>query len=72
LKVIDANALRNNKQENLVWIGEALSTSRNSDLRDTVNYLLVASFEHFGENTSRGVVSSIGENDLRIKKYRNQ
>ncbi len=72
LKVIDASLFRNNKEENSVWIGEALSTSQNSDLRETINYLLVASFEHFGENTSRGVVSNIYENDSRVKKYLNQ
>lgn len=69
LKVINADLFRNNKQENSVWIGEALCTSQNSDLRDTVNYLLIASFEHFGQNTFRGVVSSISDNDSRIKKY---
>lgn len=71
LKVIDADLFRNHKEENTVWIGEALSTSQNSDLRDMINYLLVASFEHFGENTFRGIVSNIYENDSRVKKYLN-
>lgn len=72
LKAIDANLFRNNKQEITVWIGEALSTCQNSDLRDMINFLLVACFEHFGENTFRGVVSHIYENDPRVKKYLNQ
>ncbi len=72
LKVIDAKLFRDKKQESVVWIGEAISTSQNSDLRETVNYLLVASFEHFGENTFRGLVSNIRENDSRVKKYLNQ
>lgn len=69
IKVIDAFSFRKDKQEKLIWIGESFTTAQNSDLRDTVNYLLVACFAHFGENTGRSIVSNLRENDVRLREF---
>ena len=68
LDVLDAASLRSNKQKKIVWIGENSSTSQNSEIRDTINYLLVAAFENFGKNTERSIKAEISTGDPRIKQ----
>lgn len=70
LEILDAYNLRVNNEKKILWIGENSSTSQNPDLRDTINYLLVASFEHFGKNTGKSLVTNIPENDPRVKRIR--
>lgn len=68
LNVLDAGELRNRNAKKIIWIGENSLTSENPDLRDTINYLLVAAFERFGQSTERSIITNISENDPRIKK----
>ncbi len=68
LDVLEAAALKNNNERKIVWIGENSSTSQNSDLRETINYLLVAAFEHFGENTGKSITINISGNDQRVRR----
>ncbi len=63
----DAKAMRERKQTEIVWIGESNTTSQNSDLREMVNYLLVDTFDHFGQNTRRSVTDTLSPRDPRIK-----
>lgn len=67
LEVFDASLLRNNKEEKKVWIGESFLTSQNPDMRDVISYLLIGSFEHFAGNTGKSIVTTLSENDPRIK-----
>lgn len=68
LEVIDAKLLRSAKQETKVWIGEAAYTTSEPDLRDTVNYLLFATFKHFGENTRRSMTIKVSGSDPKVKE----
>jgi hypothetical protein len=66
MKVFDAgfaDALENGK---VVWIGEAMISTDAADLRQIVNYLLVAGFEYFGVDTNRQITLAIGPDDPRI------
>ncbi len=68
LNVLEAAVLRSNNESKIVWIGENSSTSQNPDLRDTINYLLVAAFEHFGENTGKSITINISRKDQRVRE----
>jgi len=50
----------------VVWIGEAMTDTSVADLRQVVNYLLVAGFEYFGVDTKRQMALTIGPDDPRI------
>ena len=52
--------------EQVVWIGEAVAGTNVADLRGVVNYLLVAGFEYFGEDTGRQMILKILPDDPRI------
>jgi hypothetical protein len=68
LQALDARAMRNDGTKKSVWIGENTVTSPNSDLREMINYLLVAAFGHFGENTRKSITTTLSPNDLRVKQ----
>lgn len=68
LQVLDAHGTQGGKEPRPLWIGESSLTSQNPDLREVVNYLLVGTFEHFGENTGKNIVTSFTSNDPRIKR----
>jgi hypothetical protein len=50
----------------VVWIGEAMISTDAADLRQIVNYLLVAGFEYFGVDTNRQIAIAISPDDPRI------
>jgi len=50
----------------VVWIGEAMTDTSDADLRQAVNYLLVADFKYFGADTKRQMALTIGPDDPRI------
>jgi len=68
VKVLDANILRNSGKEKVIWVGDTISTGSSSDLRFVINYLLVATFKHFGENTRRAVRTTMSITDKRVKE----
>ncbi len=49
------------------WIGEAVVGRSDAELRDSVNYLLLGLFEHFGADTQRWVSLRLKANDPRIE-----
>ena len=50
----------------VVWIGEAMTDTGVADLRQVVNYLLIAGFEYFGVDTKRQMALRIGPDDPRM------
>jgi hypothetical protein len=66
LKLIDGEAYRTSKGAEPVWIGEVASAGMSSDLRELMNYMLIAAFEHFAQDTQRQVTEYINRNDERV------
>jgi hypothetical protein len=54
------------RTEQVIWIGEAMVDTYVSDLRRVVNYLLVAAFEYFGQDTGSQMTLKIPPDDPRI------
>lgn len=50
-----------------MWIGEAVVGRSDPEMRDSVNYLLIALFEHFAADSRRWITLTIKENDPRIE-----
>ena len=53
-----------------VWIGEATSVGSSPDLREIVDYMLIAALEHFGEDTGKRVTEAIPKGDERVELLR--
>ncbi len=51
----------NKGQFQTVWVGEARSTGASTDMRLAINYLLLADFQQFGQNTGKAVGVEINE-----------
>jgi hypothetical protein len=66
LKLIDGQAYRASKNAEPLWIGEVTSAGTSSDLRELLTYMLVAAFEHFGEDTRRQISTAISRDDERV------
>tara|TARA_B100001964_G_C14103475_1_gene540432 strand:+ start:92 stop:976 length:885 start_codon:yes stop_codon:yes gene_type:complete len=50
-----------------IWIGEVENNGNNPDLREVINYLIIAGFEHLGESTGKQQFHSLSSGDKRIK-----
>lgn len=53
--IIDAKRSKRSRQSDVVWLGETVSEGEDSDLRDVINYLLVATFDYLGQDTGKAV-----------------
>jgi len=67
LKLFDGKTYTKSPDAEPLWICEVVSTGGSSDLRDTINYLLVAAFEHFGRDTGRQIVEVVHRDDERVQ-----
>lgn len=67
LRLIDGKAYRTSHESKPLWIGEVISAGPSSDLRELINYMLIAAFEHFGEDTGKRVNKLFYEDDERVK-----
>jgi len=67
LKLVDRNAYRDLHKAEPSWIGEVTSTGPSPDLREVINYMLIAAFEHFGQDTDRRVTKVIPKDDERVE-----
>jgi len=67
LSVIDAKHYRDKGDFRTLWVGEARSAGTSSDLREMINYLLVAGFQQFGKDTKKAVGVDLERADPRIK-----
>jgi len=52
--------------EQVVWIGEAMTSTNVANLRYVVNYLLVAGFEYFGVDSGKQMFLKIRADDPKI------
>jgi hypothetical protein len=66
INVVDGPLYRTQKVSRSVWVGEARSHGTSSDLRTTLNYLLVALFNHFGQNTGKVIDVKLKQNDPAV------
>jgi hypothetical protein len=55
INVVDGKYYREKGQFHTLWVGEARSTGTSADLRTAINYLLLADFKQFGQNTGKAV-----------------
>ncbi|MBI4824919.1 MAG: hypothetical protein HY807_00650 [Nitrospirae bacterium] len=65
LRLFSAEKLSDTSQP--VWTGKAYNHDAGSNLRRTIDYLVVAAFEHFGEETGEEKMQTINSEDERIK-----
>ena len=70
LKVADAARMRSEKQEYILWVGETFSNDQSSDLRYDIDYLIVAAFRYFGQDTGKQVHVSIGKENPEVMDLR--
>ena len=66
IKVVEGSAYRTQKMSRPVWVGEARSLGASSDLRTVLNYLLVADFREFGQNTGKALTMEIEANHPEV------
>lgn len=66
LRLIDGQAYRASRSAEPAWIGEVASAGMSSDLREVINYMLIAAFEHFAEDTQRQIDVFIPKDDARV------
>jgi hypothetical protein len=66
LRLIDGEAYRTSESAEPAWIGEIASAGMSSDLRELINYMLIAAFEHFARDTQRQITEFIPRNDERV------
>ncbi|UCE47582.1 MAG: hypothetical protein JSW47_18535 [Phycisphaerales bacterium] len=67
LKLFEGKAYAESKQAEPLWICEVASAGVSSDLRETINYLLVAAFEHLGQDTGRQISEVVLRDDERVR-----
>jgi hypothetical protein len=66
LNVVEGPAYRTRKESKAVWVGEARSVGASSDLRMVLNYLLVADFKEFGNNTGKAITVDLKDHDPTV------
>ena len=59
--MVDGKYYREKGEFQTVWVGEARSTGTSTDMRVAINYLLLADFQQFGQNTGKAVGVEINE-----------
>ena len=69
MKVLDANSLKS-RNEKTVWVGDTINESQNPDLRESIDYLLIATFNFFGKDTGRNQEIELFSNDKEIVELR--
>lgn len=58
-------------QKEVLWSVHTASTGSNNDLRELIDYLLVSSFNYFGQNTHKKVVKKFDKDCEEVKQLRN-
>ena len=56
----------------IVWRATTTSSGSSSDLRSVVDYLLVTTFDHFGEDTGKRKRKTLSEDDRRVRQLREE
>jgi hypothetical protein len=65
VRMVDARKLKDTTEAPVIWAADTASSGSNSDIREVMNYLLVATFQHFGEDTGKAVVQILSDDDKR-------
>ena len=66
MKVFATKSDDTGRDQQVIWIGEAMLATGASDVRRLINYLLIAGFEYFGQDTGRQMVVEIEPDDPRV------
>ncbi len=66
LNVVDGRYYREKGEFRALWVGEARSSGTSSDLRVLIDYLLLADFQKFGQNTGKAVPVEIHDYDAQV------
>jgi hypothetical protein len=67
LKLIDGRAYSALHEAEPLWISEVTSAGPGTDLRELINYMLIAAFEHFGEDTGKRLNQLFLADDEKVK-----
>ena len=54
----------------IVWRATTTSAGSSSDLRSVIDYLLVETFDYFGEDTGERKRKTLSEDDKRVRQLR--
>lgn len=68
LKVSDTGRLNPARKGTVVWVGEAVTSRISADIREAINYLLIGTFEYFGQDTKHRMRIELSADDPRIKE----
>jgi hypothetical protein len=68
LNVYDGNNYRSNETDNPVWVGNTVSVGTTSDLREMIDYLLIGTFQYFGQDTGKMKKSTFAMNSPEAKE----
>ena len=67
LRLVDGQAYAVSQKAEPLWICEVASAGMSSDLRQVINYMLIAAFEHLGQDTGRQLTEVIFKTDERVR-----
>ena len=67
INVVDGKYYREKGQFQTVWVGEARSTGTSQDIRVAINYLLLADFQQFGQNTGKALGVEVNEDAPQVQ-----
>ncbi|HEB41704.1 MAG TPA: hypothetical protein ENI08_01625 [Candidatus Dependentiae bacterium] len=69
-QIYDAKKYRESEQEEMIWQSMACNFDEDGDLRNSLDYLLIASLEYLGKNTQKSIQVKISNYDKKIKNVR--
>ncbi len=72
IRVLDGSKYRAAGEIEVVWAGDTVSTGRSGDLREILNYLLVGTFEHFGQDTGKAKKTTLIRGDSRVRQLKQE
>jgi hypothetical protein len=67
INVADGKYYREKGEFRTVWVGEARSTGTSQDIRVVIDYLLLADFQQFGQNTGKAISVEVNEEAPRVQ-----
>jgi hypothetical protein len=70
IRVMNSEKMRESDHIEVVWASDTTSEGKETDLRDTLNYLLVATFDYFGQDTGKAVGVIFWPYDKRVDPLR--
>ena len=71
LRVVEAELMRTDKRESVVWVAEAHASGSSPDLRSVLDYLLASCFYYFGKDTGETREIRFLEEDKLLQTSRN-